>query len=333
MRKAAYQSLGAFISTFHILNNDGNQSREDVCQDEDRILVPHSDSILRENSSDNGNVETTTADLNTEHRHSLHNGSDPMSESGIPIYPPALYGSNSETANCGTVSNSKLRESPILKLTDVEKSGCSSKEKGEERTKVKFNLVDEKVDLSRSECDGHECLSDGCGHEHAVGVVSCDSADCAGSEGGCSRVSSSICVREVSSEEKKQDEANTVGNMDAEGVKPCNSFRDLNNEGGEKAQNLPPTNIDPPASTEDSISQTSHDIRLRSSSAGAAVRRISVDSGFNPRHQREKALSVMNEGKRRRWSLDRCNMYSNNVPKVLQVLLLLFVVVMLVVMW
>ncbi len=56
------------------------------------------------------------------------------------------------------------------------------------------------------------------------------------------------------------------------------------------------------------------DGRLRSSSAGAATRRVSVESGLSPR-QREAVMSEMSEGKKRRWSLDRPHIY-NNLPQV-----------------
>jgi len=58
------------------------------------------------------------------------------------------------------------------------------------------------------------------------------------------------------------------------------------------------------------------DVRLRSSSAGAATRRVSVESGLSPR-QREAIVADISEGKKRRWSVDRPHLYNNNnLPQV-----------------
>lgn len=333
VRKAAYQSLGAFISTFHI-PDCGNQSCKEG-QEGDSSVGPLSDSILRDNSLlDSVGSMYKATDQSSEHRYPLSNGSDPpLSCSSTPIHAPALYGSNSETATHRTeFSNFEFWKSPILKLEDNESGGGllpSSSREEEQKMNVKLNFEDEKDDSARSNCDRNGCLSGGCGHENVEGVVSHEPANSEDFEGESSRGICSSC-KENPHEDRNQDdkvkfresislpstcaEVNSVG----EGIKPCSSTRELNNQARTTGEdlNIPSLLPNPTTSSVDKITQpSSSNTRLRSSSAGAVVRRVSVESGFGPR-QRKKAISELNEGKKRRWSLDnRSNVY--NLPQVL----------------
>ena len=237
----------------------------------------------------------------------------------MPNYPPALYGSNSETTSSATeLSNLDKLESPKLMVTDLEENEALLND--DEREVIGLNSVDERTDVTVPKCDDHSCSSGGCGPKHSGGEASCAADDPAGCEVGCSVGASSNCGREVCvddpslpsvcTEVSTDDKIDGVEGEKWEELLPCSSKRDLCRQEIEGKSSSSPE-ITPPSMGEQS-STPSNDIRLRSSSAGAAVRRISVESAMHPR-LREITLS---DGKKRRWSMDN-KVPNQNFPQVI----------------
>lgn len=133
VRKAAYQSLGAFISTFYIPN--GNQSPKEA-EDKDESSLLLSDSFLQDNSLEttvlagNGEVadsSNTTTELSSDHRHPLPNSSVPpdgeISSSSTPIRASTGVSevSQLEWIQDQKFSNFEFWKSPIPNIEEEEK--------------------------------------------------------------------------------------------------------------------------------------------------------------------------------------------------------------------
>lgn len=144
VRKAAYQSLGAFISTFYIPNGNGSLTDESLQQQQDESsLCLLSDSILQDNSLlDTAHGDTLTLDSSSEHRHPLPDGSvtgkGAISNSSTPIH--ASNGGNGTISGFEklvqdpTFSNFEFWRSPI---PGVMRSGELEQEVGDETERSK----------------------------------------------------------------------------------------------------------------------------------------------------------------------------------------------------
>jgi hypothetical protein len=130
VRKAAYQSLGAFIATFYIPNgNDTLAELEDeggVAQDESTMGLL-SDSMLQDNSLLDSSATNTTADPSSEHRHPSPNTTPPVDDGAISNSSTPLHNSSSSRVD-GLVQEPEFTSfefwrSPIPNVVDGEGAG------------------------------------------------------------------------------------------------------------------------------------------------------------------------------------------------------------------